>query len=187
MVPDPDTCYQLMDEYGMYPHIRDHSLVVARVAALLVRGVNLYGWKLDPDLTLAGALLHDIAKTECLEKDCWHDLRGGEICRRLGYGEVAEIVEEHVTLKKGEKQPLSEKMMVYYADKRVNHDRIVSLEERLISILERYAEGDRQLEQTIRDNFRVCFKVETRIFKYLTFTPAEVEDLIESGREEIAV
>lgn len=159
----------------MYPHIRDHSLIVGEVTSLLVHGLNRSGFRLNRDLALAGALLHDIAKSECIEKSCSHDRRGAEICRQLGYDRVAEIVEEHVILEKGEAQPLNEKLIVYYADKRVNHDRIVSLTGRLASILRRYARGDRELEQAIEDNFRVCFAVEREIFRHLSFTPADIE------------
>lgn len=176
MVPDPDTCYSLMEKYGMYPHIRDHSLMVGQVADLLIKGLNRAGLTLNQDLALAGALLHDIAKSECIESGCGHDLRGAEICRELGYNRVAEIVEEHVILRKGNEQPLNEKLIVYYADKRVNHDRIVSLKERLASILRRYAKDDPEMEQSIEDNFRVCFEVEREIFKHLDFSPDQIED-----------
>ncbi len=178
---------KLMEENGMYSHIRDHSLVVGRVAGLLVDGLNRAGLCLDENLALAGALLHDIAKTECLKKGCSHDRRGAEICRELGYEEVAEIVAEHVILEKGSGQPLSEKLIVYYADKRVNHDKIVSLQDRLVSILERYAGGDRKMEEAIEANFHVCFTVEKDIFAHLDFSPVEIEELMMVREKELAV
>ena len=78
---------------------------------------------LSLELIVSGALLHDIAKTASLETELRHDELGREICLRHGLDELAEIVAEHVVLKDWAPEHCTEKEIVYYADKRVLHDR----------------------------------------------------------------
>lgn len=176
-----------MDDYAMLENIKDHSLMVARVTSLLSKELTRAGHHIDEELAVAGALLHDIAKTQCLESQCNHAEVGVEICLDLGFPEVAEIVGEHVILKDFDPLKLSAKEVVYYADKRVNHDKIVSLSERLEYIIERYSYGDPVMTKRIHINFGKCCKIEDRIFSFLAFQPDQVpslvRDSIDLGRE----
>lgn len=164
----------------MLDNIREHSIVVAKVARLLTRLLQKGGAVLSLDMVVAGALLHDIGKTACLANDDNHAFKGGEICRRHQLSTVAGIVVEHVWLQ--DIPPTgrySEKEIVYYADKRVNHDQVVGLEERLAYILERYAGNNEKLRERIHINFSRCQKVENLIFSNLDFRPGEVRKLLE--------
>jgi len=189
-VPDTAACLRLMDQYGMLDNIRHHSLVVARVADLLVCELNSgepAGPVPDRNLVLAGALLHDIAKTPCLEKGCDHACRGAEICRRHGFPEVASIVAHHVILQdfapdRYRNGHFSAEEIVYYADKRVRHQEIVSLDERLTYILDNYSHGDPRLRKLIRDNFDQCRELERRLFTHLPFGPERVEKRVRCPR-----
>ena len=183
------TCLQLMDEYDMLENIRVHSFVVARVAHLIARGLRRAGVQVSIGLVTTGALMHDIGKTPSLENGLDHSEIGRQICIDNHLFEVADIVGEHVRLKDyhldGE---YCEKEIVYYADKRVNHDRIVSLEERQAYILERYAGGQERLRSRIRDNFQLCARVEKKLFKKLGFSPESVPRLASNediGMEDI--
>ena len=157
-IPDSTACITLMEQYGMLANIREHSFVVARVTALLAEKLDKTSSQ-PPDLQLciSGALLHDIAKTPCLDSGCNHAKTGGELCRSLGYPEIADIVAGHVILSdfdpaRYEQGIFSAQEIVYYADKRVLHDKIVNLPERLDYILEKYSGGDTRREQGIRNN-----------------------------------
>jgi hypothetical protein len=77
----------------------------------------------------------------------------------------------------------SEVEIVYYADKRVNHDIIVSLEERMNYLFKRYAKKDSKLEELIRANFKLCKDVEDKLFAFLPFNPEEVA--LQLGTDEI--
>lgn len=163
-----------MDEYGMLDNIRAHSQVVARVSHVLLKALADSSNKNTPlppeDLVLAGALLHDIAKTPCLEKQCDHARHGRDICLQLGFPEIAEIVQEHVILtdfspSRYETGHFLAKELVFYADKRVRHEEIVSLEERLEYILERYGNNDPKRHRLIRINFAKCQQLETFLFQ----------------------
>ncbi len=185
MVPSVATCLGLMEEYGMLAHIRSHSIMVARVTEVLVDKFKGLGLQLDLDLALAGALLHDIAKTPCLETGCDHARVGGDICRRHGFDEIVSIVAGHVLLDHDGTGPLREKDLVYYADKRVNHDHVVSLEMRLAYIMERYAANDSRRQAAIMINFAKCRRLEQHLFRDLDFQPAEIADLVTAGKSQV--
>jgi uncharacterized protein len=171
-----------MDEYRMLPNIRAHSLLVARVAELLAHSVRQRGLAVDPTLALAAALLHDIAKSLCLDNDHDHSRLGGEICLRHGLDELAPLVAQHVVLDADSfpHGPLSAREIVYYADKRVKHDWIVPLSERLEYILERYGRNDPARHQAIRENFAHCLTIEEGIFQGLDFGPDQVTERVEA-------
>lgn len=183
-IPSLSECARLMQEHAMLANIRRHSLVVARVTDLLVTGLaeNGSGQPLpDRQLCVSGALLHDIAKTLCLDGSCDHARTGAEICRRKGYPEIAAIVEEHVILQDHNpdrycKGLFSAREIVYYADKRVRHHEIVSLDERLEYIINNYGNNDARLHALIRANFEQCVQLESLLFKFLPFSPEQLAE-----------
>lgn len=165
----------------MPAHIRAHSLMVARVAELLARSLADRGVRLRVELVVAGALLHDIAKALCLDGDCLHTERGREICREHGYTELEPLVAEHVHLAGGFDDHLGEREIVYYADKRVNHDQVVSLARRQADVIRRYASQDPARQEQIRQNFELCRRLEEHIFSRLPMAPEDLAGLAEAG------
>ncbi len=179
MIPSILECIKIMDRYGMLDNIKAHSIMVTKVAYIISYELIDQGNTISMQKVLAGALLHDIGKTEALRSGKDHTKIGVEICIDNGFHEVAEIVAEHVILKKfSPKYPYTEKEIIYYSDKRVNHDKVVSLEERLHYILERYSKGDQKMSKVIRKNFELCKKVEEKLFKNITFSPNELVHLV---------
>ncbi|MCL7488333.1 MAG: HD domain-containing protein [Desulfobulbaceae bacterium] len=184
-IPDIARCFQLMDEYAMLPNIREHSVIVARAALRIIEGFE-EGEPIPPAipdrcLVAAGALLHDIAKTPCLKNGCDHARKGAEICLHLGYPEIASIVEEHVILRDHDAKRRSlglfnAREIIYYADKRVRHEEIVSLEDRLEYILEHYGNGDPEMHRLIRINFNRCVELEEFLFAFLPFSPDQLAE-----------
>ncbi len=181
-LPDIAACAALMEEHGMLTNIREHSFMVARVAALLAEGLQQTSSQ-PPDLQLciSGALLHDIAKTPCLTSGGSHAKEGAELCRCLGFPEIADIVAAHVILSdfnpaRYQQGIFSAQEIVYYADKRVLHDKIVSLPERLDYILEKYSGGDVHRAQGIRDNFSKCGELENYLFSFLNFSQDQLPE-----------
>ncbi len=185
-VPTREQCLAYMDDFSMLANIRAHSLMVASAAAALLAGLQAAGITRQPlppeDLVLAGALLHDIAKSQCLYGTCKHALVGQEICLDLGFPEIAEIVREHVVLsdyatERYRQGIFNAKELVYYADKRVRHDMIVSLDSRLEYILGRYGDSDPQKEAMIIANFNLCREFERLLFTFLDFPPSKLADM----------
>ncbi len=182
-IPTVSQCLEFFDRYGMLDNIRAHSIMVARVAGALVEGLHRTGRAAAPlpDLAevTAAALLHDIAKTLCIQTSCHHAEVGRRICIELGYPEIGEIVAEHVVLNNFTAELyrrglFGTKEIVFYADKRVRHDQVVVLADRLVYILERYGDGNPQKEKFIKMNFQRTVDLETMLFSFLDFTPEEV-------------
>ena len=179
MIPTVKECFQIMEKYEMLENIRAHSVVVEKVANLIGKGLIHVGVDLTIERITAGALLHDIGKSLCLNTGSDHAVIGEEICVQNGLEEIAEIVREHITLQSY--QPggaICEKEIIYYADKRVNHDSVVSLEDRLAYLLQRYGKNDGFLCSRIRENFDLCKEVESRLFKGLFFRPEALGEML---------
>ena len=172
MIPPIHICMDLMERYHMLGHIRLHSIVVAKVSHLIARGLRGVGFDISIEKATAGALLHDIGKTISLGTGDDHARIGRDICMENHLHEIAEIVDQHVILKGYSiDSDYSEKEIVYYSDKRVNHDKIVSLKERESYILERYGGNASGLRKRIRENFTLCRKIEDKLFVRLDFDP----------------
>ncbi len=185
-IPDAQECLGLMEQYHMLPNIKDHSAVVAQVAAIITEGLIQAGHDLSMDKAIAGALLHDIGKTACLDNNDDHAAKGVEICLAHNLDPIADIVAEHVILKNYSRaNSFTEKEIVYYADKRVNHDRVVSLEERLAYILERYGLNNTFRCEAIRKNYGRCRDLEKRMFSLLGFKPLEIAGLVAGAKSLI--
>jgi len=187
-VPSISECLALMDRYAMLDNIREHSCIVARVAEAIGTHLDLpcdTGCT-PPDMALvrAGALLHDIAKTKCLDGSCEHAEEGMLICQALGYPEIGRIVREHVILKNFSPDDCRRGIfnageLVYYADKRVRHDEIVSLDQRLDYIIDHYSRGSDYIKKRIRKNFAMCKELESALFSYLPFAPGDLPQWVE--------
>ncbi|MFY9707402.1 MAG: HD domain-containing protein, partial [Desulfobacterales bacterium] len=163
----------------MMEHIVRHSLQVCRVAELLVQQLGEKGRTLNQDLVQAAALLHDITKTRSLTTGEKHSESGCDLLVGRGYAEVGDIVRQHVKLDTYfDSDTPSEAEIVNYADKRVLHDRIVSLDERMAYILERYGVTP-EYRARLRWLWEISNLQEKRIFAEMPFSPAGLEKHME--------
>jgi putative nucleotidyltransferase with HDIG domain len=170
-IPSKNDCFQLMCRMQMLENIVAHSIQVCRVGMCLVDHLKLEGRQLNGRLVQAAALLHDITKTRSFETEENHALTGGQVLTDFGYPLVGNLVRQHVRLDTySEQQNLSEAVIVNYADKRVLHDRIVSLDERMGYIQERY--GTRpEHKRRIQLLWEKTAALEKHIFIFLPFSP----------------
>jgi len=179
MIPSAEECFKYMERYGMLDNIRAHSVVVEKIANLIAHGLRNAGEDISFEIVTAGALMHDIGKTLCLNTKEDHAAVGKEICLQNNLDEISNIVEEHVTLKDYDpSRAICEKEIIYYSDKRVNHDVVVSLEERLKYIFKRYGRNKEYLYPLIKENFDRCKEVEKKLFAKLNFRPEELTGMI---------
>src|SRR5208283_1365694 len=82
----------------------------------------------------------------------------------LGFACVGEIVKQDVILLNFNPQErLEEREIINYADKRVMHDRIVSLTERVEDLIQRYGATE-EIKNLIRQNEGQAFAIERKIF-----------------------
>lgn len=177
MIPTREECFKLMAEYGMLNHIIGHSIEVARIALFLSMELNKRGQRIDLGLVEAASLLHDLSKTECLKTKEDHAETGSRLLKVLGYERVGEVVAQHIQLSKGKDPSLvSEEEVVNYADKRIQHDQIVSLEQRFSDLQDRYGKDERafgQLEQLKN----ATLEIETKIFSILEIDSNDLQFL----------
>lgn len=139
-IPTERECLALLKLNGASEDLIAHSRMVAEVARSLAADLMAAGLSLDIELVTASALLHDLAKGE------QDHARAGEIfLENLGYDQVARIVGLHTDLFPA--QPaLDETDLVYLADKLVQRDNLVSLEERFGGPLKKFSHRPEVLE-----------------------------------------
>jgi len=180
-IPTREECLMLMERYGMLDNIVEHSLKVAKVALFLSSELNRSGQRIDLRLVEASSLLHDITKTICLRTKEDHTSTGYHLLKGMGYERVGQVVGQHVWLeKKGDSSSVSEEEVVNYADKRVRHDEIVSLDERFNDLKKRYGRNEESIAYLERME-KTILEVETKIFLILKIHPDDVERLL--GKE----
>lgn len=165
---------QLYEQYHVPVNIQAHMRKVAMVTAFLCNGINTPHGKnvVNANQAVAAALLHDLMKMIDVKNphenvEFWkkikgqfpgigHEEAGAIILEQLGKAVIADIIRKSgyssIIDTKLEPRTLEEKI-VYYADKRVMHDNIVSLKERLKDGRKRYKHNailhDRRAEQKL--------------------------------------
>ena len=179
MIPTEQQCFALMDQYQMLDNIREHSIVVAEITRFISSGLVASGVELSLDKAVAGALLHDIGKTQCLQTGGDHAALGRDICLQHQFDEIADIVAEHIWLRDHSPDGVYlEKEIVYYADKRVLHSSVVSLQERIQYIIGTYCREDLRIRRLVHENFNICEGVEKKLFKKLGLRPQDLVGMI---------
>lgn len=177
-IPEEAACLELLLKYETPEHIIRHSQMVWLVGRLLGKGLLRRQVSLDMALLRASCLLHDIGKYPCvLDGTRYHDIRGGEILGEEGFPEVGRIVAQHVVLQAPAADRVREEHVVFYADKRVVHDKIVSLDERFDYLCDTYGKTAGAVKQLMlmKDD---TIRVEEKIFGHLDFRPDDVIGLL---------
>ncbi|MCX8043838.1 MAG: HDIG domain-containing protein [Desulfobacterota bacterium] len=164
-IPDRDECYALITAYRMLPHIQQHSQAVCAVAVCIARTLNTKGFHFNLAEVQAAALLHDITKTQSLQTGEDHAMTGAELLASLGFHRIAHIVRQHIN-PDSSPDTISVEELISYADKRVLHDRPVSLRERFDYLLQRYGKTESAVHR-INQAFRRTREIEQKIMHAL--------------------
>jgi uncharacterized protein len=173
-----------MEVHGMLPNVREHSFAVMQVARFLGEALAEAGVDLYLPLVETGALLHDLGKTPCLGTLNNHAEHGAAILEELGYLQVAQVVREHVHLHADiiDSRPLRESEIVNYADKRVLHEEVVTLEARFADLKVRYGRTPEALVRIKATEIRAR-ALEEKIFASLDLEPANLLHLNHCRRD----
>lgn len=115
-----------------------HARLVGAVARKLAAFCAAAGNAVDPDLAEAGGLLHDMCKGEPE-----HEKAAGKALRDMGLSRAARLVEEHRDCALADHAPITEKELVYLADKYVFGDKLVPLRQRFGQKLACFSEDAR--------------------------------------------
>ncbi|MEF2144765.1 MAG: NTP transferase domain-containing protein [Desulfovibrionaceae bacterium] len=163
--PQPQECEALWDMHGNPAALRAHCQAVAEVAVRLGRALvapmrRLGRAALDLHLIRSAALVHDLAKG-CPE----HARAGAELLRGYGFAAAADIVADHDDLEPPRDGVLKEREIVFLADKLVQGQQTVTVEERYQTSLERYGtdpEAKRSIQARL-DRARLVAQCFTRL------------------------
>jgi len=165
-IPSREECNELMAQHSMRRNIVEHSIQVMHVSLAITDNLK-NGVAVNRDLVIAAALLHDITKTRSLKTKERHDLSGGELLREMGFTSIAEIVEHHIVFQNLNPQGgLEEREIIYYADKRVMHNKIVTIDERVHDLLQRYGKAA-EIKRLIIQNKHLVLAVESKIASFM--------------------
>ena len=136
-MPSSELCIDIQNWFTMGDSAKIHSRKVAEIAIELSNKLAHAGHELQMDLVLAGALLHDIAKGN--EK---HAELGAKWIQELGYPSLAAVVAAHMDLPSEALESLDERAVVYLADKMVQGDAVIPLEERFAASLDKFQNNE---------------------------------------------
>jgi CTP:molybdopterin cytidylyltransferase MocA len=133
-LPTPAECEAILATRPTSDALHRHGRAVTAVARTLANKLSLRGVALDLNLILAASLLHDIAKGEP-----GHAEVGAALVERLGYPAVAAVIRQHMALS-FDGSSINEAAVVFLADKLVQDNRRVTLEQRYAPSFARFAE-----------------------------------------------
>lgn len=196
---------KLLKEYFVPKNVIKHSLQVTKVALYLAKKLKQRGEKIDLRSVHLAAMLHDLLrvcdmrnfdpkkfpyKPSKQEKVAWQKIRkkfqgmsheeaGYQVLNSLHEPKIAKIILKHrfSTLIEDENKPETwEEKIVYYADKRVKHEKIVDLKERLRDGRQRYARTKKEHEKAKKIERKVL-KLEREIFERIGEKPEVVNKL----------
>ncbi|MDL2307631.1 HDIG domain-containing protein [Desulfovibrio sp. OttesenSCG-928-C06] len=181
--PDLAACEALWDKYAVPPHIREHCRQVARVLMALGDLAISKGARLDRPTLLAGGLLHDLAKMYTVNYPGDHAQVGAAlVLRETKNYRVAQMVYHHVDWPweaDVDNDIILHVLLLIYADKRVMHDQIVSLEQRFRDLNQRYGKTERSRAILAHSHYR-GLEIEKALSKRLEVKIDEYP--VDSGR-----
>ena len=136
-IPTKEECIGLLRKNNVPNNIIAHTKTVCDFSMKVCDVLEKRSIKVNRDLVAAAALLHDIKKLSNGE----HEIEGAKYIESLGYPEVAVLIKRH-GLKHSfyeEFRPKTwEEKIIFYSDKRVKNDKVVSVDERFEYIKQRY-------------------------------------------------
>ncbi|MDR3074199.1 MAG: HDIG domain-containing protein [Deltaproteobacteria bacterium] len=145
-VPNEGECRALWDKYAMPEHIRAHSRMVADFATAIAVELEKDGAAVHPPSVLAAGLLHDLGKYYTITHGGSHGQVGcAWVMHETRNPHIAQGVLQHVRWVWRIDETVEPWLLAYciiYADKRVMHDAVVSLEQRYADLVVRYGHSD---------------------------------------------
>ena len=206
-LPTRKECQAIIEEHHVPPHIVKHSLAVAKLAVFLAQRLTEKGMTVDVNLVDRACLLHDIARicdfkeldysrfeqpVTAEDKAKWRQLRAKyegipheyaayDILKEQ-YPALALTIKKHryiAVLDEEEKPNTWEEKLAYYADKRIMHDNIVSLEERLTEARKRnifFYDTEAQSKIITAKVDPLIYSLEKEIFDEIGLSPLEITD-----------
>ena len=150
--PGWNLCLTWLLEQNASHNILLHTQTVAAVAYQLALWLRAARHGIDPILAHRGGMLHDLAKLLSLRTGASsvdHGRLAAQLLNACNQPELAEIARRHLLfcLTDEDRMPETwEQKVVYFADKLVEKTQLVSLEDRLRALRERYPTDKERIE-----------------------------------------
>ena len=135
-IPSREECLDILNKNKTPSNVIEHCKTVCKLAEDIAGKLIKKGIKVNKKLVVAATLLHDIEREKAN-----HIAEGTKLLKSIGFPEVSEVVRKHSLYGIGNenvKPKTIEEKIVFYADKRVKGNEIVSLKERFEDIKKRY-------------------------------------------------
>lgn len=145
-----------------------HALAVGLVARAFAQRGRLRGMQLTPDLAFASGLVHDIAKGNHR-----HEMVGGLWLSYLGLTTMSRNIRDHRDLTIPERAPVTERELVYMADKYCFGPRFVPLVDRFGQKKDLYRAQERAVA-AIERRLRHARRLEARLTCELGVSPEDI-------------
>jgi putative hydrolase of the HAD superfamily len=149
-LPSLKTCLQWLQTNQVSSNLFIHVQLVAGCAYQMALWLNRNGIMVNPILAHRGGLLHDLAKL-WTDGKLDHGLAASQWLSARGEDQLAEIAYRHMLFGIMDKArcPRSwEEKLVYLADKLVEKNTIVSIDERIAGLKSRYSMDEHLMQQT---------------------------------------
>ena len=166
-------CVKLWDEYALPANVRAHCRLVSRVAGFLAEKLRAKGIQVQPQVVRCAALLHDLMKVHAIQAGGDEYAQVERVLSERGFPVLGRICARHGLYSILEPFPDRgwEEKLVFYADKRVQHDQLVSVEERLEDLAARYGAGNPHEAAKIRACLPLVKALEREIFDLIGESP----------------
>ena len=151
--PGWNLCLTWLLEQNVSHNLLLHTQTVAAIAYQLALWLRTAHHGVDPILAHRGGLLHDLAKILSLRTGASsidHGHLAAQLLLACDQPELAEIARRHLLfcLIDPDRSPETwEQKVVYFADKLVEKNQLVSLEDRLRALRERYPTDEKRIER----------------------------------------
>lgn len=155
-IPTVQECEAFWRRFDVGENVIAHSKVVAELARLLAVHLHRVGCSFNIPLIIAAGLLHDLMKGT---PD--HARAGAKVLRESGYPGVAAIVASHMDIGLMRLSP-SESDLIYLADKCVDGNRVVRLDDRFDKALAKFA-GKPEILKAVAGRFKDAKAIRARV------------------------
>ncbi|MGO9022541.1 MAG: DVU_1551 family NTP transferase [Syntrophobacteraceae bacterium] len=157
-IPSEQECAEILARYDVPGNVTAHCRLVAELARTLALHLNRAGLNINAGLVVASGYLHDLARAQ---PD--HARAGARMIEKLGYPLVARVVASHMDIRL-KRRGLDESDLVFLADKCIEEDRFVALEERFERSRSRFA-GKPDILKAVERRFKAARTIRDRLEK----------------------
>ncbi len=145
----PKDVERLWEKYSLWETVKEHLTLTAELALGVADRLSIRGIKIDKDLLIKAALLHDIGKVE--DKPL-HPLKGRELLEKENLADIGKIIATHgyayeITRQESELPRSWEAKVLTYADLHVDLE-LRPYKERILDWVERTAKNKEKRDLT---------------------------------------